>query len=148
MKLLIALVTAAASLFANVSSAADKIEITPAVIQSFKSTFAQASEVNWSVTDNLYKVDFALNGQYATVFYEADGNLVATTRNITSLQLPITLQASLKKDFADYWISELFEVTNAEGTSYYVTLQHGDHKLILKGSGTTMWNTFQKIRKP
>ena len=148
MKLLIALVTAAASLFTNVSSATDKIDITPAVIQSFKSTFAQASEVNWSVSDNLYKAEFALNGQYASVFYEADGNLVATMRNISSQQLPITLQASLKKEYADFWISELIEVTNADGISYYVTIQNGDNKLILRGSAFTKWYTFQKIRKP
>lgn len=148
MKLLIALITAAASLFANVSSATDKIDIAPAAIQSFKSTFAQASEVSWSVANNLYRADFTLNGQYASVFYEADGNLVATTRNISSLQLPITLQASLRKDYADYWISDLIEVTNAEGVSYFVTLQNSDHKLILKGSSFAEWNTFQKMRKP
>ena len=147
MKLIIAILTAAASLFTNVSSAADKIEVTPAVVRSFTTTFAQASDVNWTVSNNLYKADFALNGQYASVFYEADGSLVATIRNITSLQLPITLQASLRKDYADYWISDLFELTNTEGTSYYVTLQCGDSKLILKASHTT-WETFQKTRKP
>lgn len=148
MKLFIALLTAAASLFANVSSATDKIEIAPAAIQSFKSTFAEASEVNWSVTNNLYKADFALNGQYASAFYDAEGSMVATTRNVSSLQLPITLQASLRKDYAEYWISDLFELTNAEGISYFVTLQSGDNKLILKGSALGEWSVFQKTRKP
>jgi len=148
MKLLIALVTAAASLFANVSSATDKIEIAPAAIQSFKTTFAQASEVSWSVSNNLYLANFALNGQYATVFYDAEGSLVATARNISSLQLPITLQADLRKDYAEYWISDLIEVTNADGINYFVTLQSGDNKLILKGSAFSEWHTFQKMRKP
>jgi hypothetical protein len=148
MKLLIAFVTAAAALFTNVSSAADKIEIAPAAIQSFKSTFAEASEVNWSVSSNLYKADFTLNGQYASVFYEADGSLVATSRNVSSLQLPIILQASLRKDYASYWISDLIEVTNDDGISFFVTLQNGDNKLILKGSALTEWYTFQKTRKP
>ncbi len=148
MKLLIVLLTVASSLFTNVSSATDKIEIAPAAIQSFKSTFAQASEVNWSVSNHLYKAEFTLNGQYATVFYEADGNLVATTRNVSSLQLPIMLQATLRKDYADYWISDLFELTNVEGTSYFATLQQGDTKIILKGTATSEWSTFQKTRKP
>lgn len=148
MKLFIALLTAAASLFANASSATDKIEIAPAAIQSFKSTFAQASEVNWSVANNLYKADFALNGQYATAFYDEEGSLIATTRNISSLQLPITLQASLKKEYGEYWISDLFELTNTDGTSYFVTLQSGDNKVILKGSAQTEWSVFQKTRKP
>ncbi|ANE51180.1 hypothetical protein [Flavisolibacter tropicus] len=148
MKLLIAFLTVAASLFTNVSSATDKIEIAPAAIQSFKSTFVDASEVCWSVSNNLYKADFALNGQYASVFYEADGNLVATSRNISSLQLPITLQASLRKDYSGYWISDLIEMTTEDGLAYYVTLQNSDNKLILKGSALTEWVTFQKTRKP
>jgi hypothetical protein len=148
MKILIALATAAASLFINPSKAADKIDIAPAAVQSFKTTFAQASEVAWTVSNNLYKADFTLNGQFATVFYDEAGNLIATTRNISSMQLPITLQANLRNEYSSYWISDLFELTNTEGTTYYMTLQNNDTKLILKASSHKEWSLFQKSRKP
>lgn len=147
MKFLVIMATVAASLFSNASSAKSFTDVTPAVIQSFKSTYGQATEVNWSITDNFYKADFVLNGQYATVYYDCDGRFMATTRNITSLQLPITLQASLRKEYSDFWISELFELTNNEGTSYYVTLHKADTKITLKSASHSEWASFQKTSK-
>jgi hypothetical protein len=147
MKILVIMATVAASLFTNVSSAKQLDDVTPAAIQSFKTTFGQATEVNWSISENFYKADFVLNGQYATVYYDCEGRLMATTRNITSLQLPITLQASLKKEYSEFWISELFELTNNEGTSYYVTIQKADTKITLKSASHSAWESFQKTSK-
>ncbi|HZI00711.1 MAG TPA: hypothetical protein VEX63_06165 [Flavisolibacter sp.] len=147
MKFLFTMLTVASSLFAVATPTAMPADIHPSVERSFKHTFAQATEVNWSVSDNFYKADFVLNGQYASVFYDCDGTLMATTRNISSLQLPVTLQAGLRKDYSEYWISNLFEMTNAEGINYYVTLQKGDTKITLKSASHTEWTAFQKTSK-
>jgi hypothetical protein len=98
------------------------------------------------VTDTYFKADFALNGQYVSAYYDAEGNMKALTRNISSLQLPIALQADLKKNYDSYWISDVLEVANEEGTSYYITLETADTQLILK-SNSDSWNTFKKQRK-
>jgi hypothetical protein len=92
-------------------------------------------------------VNFSLNGQYAAAFYTEEGKLMATTRNITSLQLPITLQASLKKDHAAFWITDLFELTTEGSTEYYVTLENAEQTLILKASPNMAWSKHQKSRK-
>jgi hypothetical protein len=147
MKILVIMATVASSLFTNVSSAKQFDDVTPAAIQSFKTTFGQATEVNWSMNNNFYKADFVLNGQHASVYYDCEGRLMGTTRNITSLQLPITLQASLRKEYQEYWISDLFELTNNEGTSYYVTVQKADTKITLKSASHSEWVSFQKTSK-
>jgi hypothetical protein len=147
MKFLFTMLTVASSLFAVANPAAQPADIHPSIEKSFKNTFAQATEVNWSVNDNFYKADFVLNGQYATVFYDCEGTLMATTRNISSLQLPVTLQANLRKDYNEYWISNLFEMTSNEGINYYVTLQKGDTKITLKSASHSEWTTFQKTSK-
>jgi phosphotransferase system HPr-like phosphotransfer protein len=72
--------------------------------------------------------------------------MIALTRNISSLQLPIALQAELKKNYDAYWISDVMETATEEGTSYYITLETADAQVILKSSGDT-WNTFKKQRK-
>ena len=122
-------------------------KVTPAVLKSFENTFTNAQEVDWSISNNYYKVAFNMNGQYVTAFYGATGNLIGLTRNISSTQLPISLQAELKKEYNGYWISDLFEVANDEGTHYYITLENGETKLVLKGSTDGNWNTYQKSRK-
>ena len=69
------------------------------------------------------------------------------TRNISSLELPISLQANLKNNYSKYWISDLFEVSNQEGTSYYITMENADSKIVLKSSGNGRWNTYKKMAK-
>src|SRR5215204_2385020 len=71
-------------------------KVAPAALKSFENTFSDAREVGWSVTNNYSKVVFTLNGQYVTAFYSNAGNLMGLTRNLSSNQLPISLQAELK----------------------------------------------------
>ncbi|HEX6334962.1 MAG TPA: hypothetical protein VFZ78_12090, partial [Flavisolibacter sp.] len=97
-------------------------EVSREALESFKSSFKSATEVTWTVTDEYYKASFSMNGQYITAYYRHEGELIAMTRNMSSLQLPINLQASLRQDYEKFWISELFELANNEGTTYYVTL--------------------------
>jgi hypothetical protein len=145
MKRLLVTLTIALS-FISLSSFANGEDVSPMAIKSFNSSFKTATEVKWTVTDTYFKADFALNGQYVSAYYDAEGNMKALTRNISSLQLPIALQADLKKNYDSYWISDVLEVANEEGTSYYITLETADTQLILK-SNSGSWNTFKKQRK-
>jgi len=61
--------------------------------------------------------------------------------------LPVNLQNNLKTTYSKYWISDLFEVANHDGTSYYVTLEDGDKKIVLKSANGSDWNTYKKDRK-
>src|SRR6202000_1552673 len=79
-------------------------------VRSFKKDFATASNIVWEQKENFTKATFTLNGQVLFAFYNNNGDLQAVVRNIKSDQLPINLLASLKKDYNDYWITDLFEV--------------------------------------
>jgi hypothetical protein len=144
MKRLLVTLTVVFSLFSLSSFAGGGVN--SKVLASFNNTFKNATEVDWSVTQNIYKANFALNGQYAVAYFDETGQFIAVTRNISSTQLPIPLQANLKTRYEHYWISDLFEVANDEGTTYYVTLENADTKLVLKSSGSS-WSSFQKQRK-
>ena len=73
--------------------------------------------------------------------------MIAMTRNISSLQLPIALQASLKNKYESYWISGLVEMATDEGTCYYITLENADTKLVLKSDVNSDWSNYKKQRK-
>lgn len=132
------------SSFANNTNNSE--EVSPSAIKSFNSAFKNVTEVYWTINENYYKVNFAMNGQYVSAFYDADGKMIALTRNISSLQLPIALQAELKKGYDAYWISNVVETATEDGTSYYITLETADTQLTLKSAGDS-WNTFKKQRK-
>lgn len=117
------------------------------VLRSFSKTFTTATEVDWSVINNMYKAQFTLNGQVVTAFYEANGTMVAVTRNMTSNQLPVTLQVELKKDYENFWITGLFELSDESGTDYYVTLESADETVILKSVSDNSWSRYKKLSK-
>lgn len=117
------------------------------VLNAFSQEFAGAKDVKWTSNETFYKVSFVYNSQYVYAFYQLDGELLAMTRNITSLDLPISLQTSLKKGYEGYWISDLFEISNNEGTKYYITMENADSKLVLKSTNAGDWASFKKSAK-
>jgi hypothetical protein len=116
-------------------------------LNSFKKEFIGATEAAWTVGDNFYKVTFTLNDQKLFAYYNMQGDFMAVTRNISSLQLPLSLQTSLKRSYNNYWISDLFEVAKSDGTNYYVTLETADTKIVLKSADGSDWSVYQKSRK-
>ena len=136
----------ALSSFSLTSNATDVVSAK--ALKSFQTTFTQATEAEWTVTENYYKVQFLLNGQTINAFYNEEGKLISVARNISSLQLPIILQTELKKEYNNYWITDLFEMSNDYGAEYYLTLEDADNKTILKSSvGSNSWTVYLKLRK-
>lgn len=141
-KLILTIAIAVASL---VSFAADA-EVNLVVLKSFQQEFNGAKDVQWTSAGGNYKASFVFNNQYVFAFFTATGELMGVTRNITSLELPVRLQSSLKKDYSRYWISNLFEISNADGTHYYITLESADSKVILN-SDNADWKLYKKASK-
>ena len=145
MKPLFILLTVLSSYFAQAANGPE--DVSPVVLKSFNRTFSNAREVSWSVAENLYKVTFQVAGQYASAYYNGTGDLVIVTRNISPVQLPVVLLAAIKKDYSNQWVSDLIEVSDESGTYYYVTLEDGAQKQILKSDGTASWVRYQKFDK-
>jgi len=145
MKSFLLIVTLMAATLAQPAFAKDG-DIKPSVLKSFESTFSAAKQVEWTVTENLYKARFELNGQVVVAYYNHGGTMLGITRNITSHQLPLSLQTTLKKEYNAYWISDLFEMNNDEGTTYYAILETAETKVVLSSSDKN-WNVYSKIQK-
>jgi hypothetical protein len=142
-KTLLALVVLVSSLAVN---AAGK-NVNEKVLNAFKTEFTTASQVEWSTGPNYYKASFVFNDKHVFAFYNAEGRLLGLTRNITTSELPLKLQADLKKNYDTYWISDLFEAAREEGTSYYLTLEDADTRLVLKASADNSWTVYEKTKK-
>ena len=145
MKPLLIILTLLAVNFAQPAFAGEG-DIKPSVLKSFQSTFTAAKAVEWTTTDNLIKARFELNGQVVSAYYNNSGSLLAVTRNITTHQLPLSLQTSLKKEFNSFWVSDLFELNNDEGTTYYATIETAETKVVLYSSNKS-WSVYSKTKK-
>jgi hypothetical protein len=116
-------------------------------LQSFRTDFAGAIDATWTPGKNYYKVSFTMNEQKLFAYYNMSGEFIAVTRYISSFQLPLYLQNTLKKSYENYWISDLFEMSNPDGTSYYVTLETADSRLVLRSTDGRDWSVDQKLKK-
>ena len=130
----------------SLATFAGEENINKKVLNAFSQQFASAKDVKWTANDTYYKASFVFNGQYVYAFYELNGELKALTRNISSVDLPMTLQTSLKK-YTGSWISDLFEISNNDGTNYYITMENAGSKIVLKSSSAGNWNVFKKSVK-
>jgi hypothetical protein len=128
------------------SAFAGEVKVSEKVLNNFNAEFSAAKEVEWTVANNYYMASFVYNEQYVFAYYNIEGELIGMTRNILQSDLPLTLQKDLKVGYTNYWISDLFEVSKKDGTSYYITLENAETKLVLKSSGGS-WNNYKKIKK-
>ena len=131
----------------SIASFAGNETVSSNVLSAFNKEFEGAKDVQWATGKNCYKASFVFNSQHVVAFYNLEGELMGMSRNISSLDLPINLQASLKKDYSAYWISDLFEVSNSEGTAYYITMEKADGQVILKSGLGSKWGVYKKSTK-
>jgi len=122
-------------------------EINKAALSAFQSEFVGATDVTWTATRDYYEVTFTLNDQKMFAFYSNGGEFMAVSHFISSVQLPHHLKKTLKRSLDKYWISDLFEIGNDDTTSYYVTLENSDSKIILRSSDGSNWSFYAKTDK-
>jgi hypothetical protein len=142
MKKLLAIFTA---IGLTITTSVFATDTTPStVLNSFQNAFKGSREVAWSTVKDLYRVDFTFEDQKVSAFFNSDGNLIASSRNISLLQLPISLETGLKSDFPDYEVVSLFEVDNENGTTYYATVKNSKREFTLESASSGEWNKFNK----
>jgi hypothetical protein len=131
----------------TLSAFAGEAGVDQKVLNAFSKDFKTAREVAWTIGTNYYRADFTYNEKHVFAYYNKSGELIALTRYVSPNDLPMALQGSLKKEYSGYWISDLFEVSNNEGTAYFVTVENAETKLVLKASDARTWDQFNKSKK-
>lgn len=62
-----------------------------------------------------------------------------TEHNILSSQLPPALQTDIKKDYKDYWITQLSEEGKGRHPEYFMTLENADQIVKLRSRNSAAW---------
>lgn len=138
------ILAAAFMLAAFTQTFAADVAVKPTVLRSFQTSFNGASDIQWSIIENVYRADFVVDGEKTIAFFNMeDGALIATSRYITIKELPGVLRSSLKAQTAEATITEIFEVQSNGSIDYYVTVRDGAKSTILK-SAITKWSVFKK----
>ncbi|MBS1597928.1 MAG: hypothetical protein JST75_06865 [Bacteroidetes bacterium] len=140
------IISLAISIVIAMSALASDVKVKTEVLDAFKTKFVNAKEVSWVIESGYYKVSFNNNGSWVCAYYEPNGKMAGIMRNISSTELPYFLQNELKKKFANYWITGLFEVSNRDGYTYCVTLNNADTKINMFSANGTEWKLFRETK--
>jgi hypothetical protein len=143
-KIIVTLAIAVSSLGAIASGTTETVN--KKVLEAFKTEFSTAREVEWTVAADFYKATFIYNERYVFAYYTENGELMGLTGYISPIDLPLALQNNLKKNYENYWVSDLFEAVKNDETSYYITVENADTKIVLRSSGNS-WTTHSKVKK-
>jgi hypothetical protein len=117
------------------------------VNSAFQKDFKKAELVDYTSGKDFTRLTLKTNDMIVFAYYSENGDLLAVTRNIKSTQLPLSLLLDLKKNYTGYWISELFELSTGDQTTYYMTMENADKKLNLRSVNNDSWETFKKESK-
>ncbi len=126
---------------------ANPTEVNPKVIKAFNSAFVSVNDVTWTTGSDFYKASFTYNSKYVYAYYSLEGKLLGITRLMATSELPLILQTSIKNKYAEMWVTDLFEVANADGTTYYLTVEDAENVMVVKSAGGSDWVTFKKTKK-
>jgi hypothetical protein len=133
-----------ALLFATTSFANDP-RANPLILQSFYQTFSGATIVNTTEVEGMTRISFTLDEETRYAYYNAAGELLVVTKQLSLSQLPKALQAELKEHYSNFTLSDVYVFTT-EQTEYYVVLDSSDEHLVLS-STSKKWKVFTETHK-
>ena len=127
--------------------AADQPVNNPRAHETFRKEFSGAQSVNWSLEGQFAKASFILGGNSAIAWFDAEGALVGSIRDLSYNQLPLVVMTALEKRFPQSANLDIREITNEEGTRYKLTVEHNSKKLkvALYPDGTI--ESVQRVKK-
>ena len=122
-------------------------DVNKQVKTSFSAKFEGATNVTWDKTEQYIKATFTKDEQFMSAYFDTKGDLIGVARNIVASQLPINANIELKKSVGTGWITELFEFTDGDETSYFATIENADQKVHMKSSGSSQWSVYKRVKK-
>lgn len=126
--------------------ASEKAEVDPKILSAFQKEFSFVKNVKWEVKGNLTQVNFLLNDQGVTAWYNSDAELVATARNILYNQLPISVIRRLEREYAGASFYGITEVNRNNETYYQLCAEEKSKKYLLKASPSGNISVLKKIQ--
>jgi predicted acylesterase/phospholipase RssA len=110
-------------------------DVPAVVINTFQQKFSNQANVDWEMKKGLYEAEFKVNGIEHNVYLDNTGKMVTYKQEITEIELPATVIATIKKYFSDYKLDEIEKYQEGITVTYKVKLEKGkDERKVTFGS--------------
>lgn len=123
------ILTAALALFLSAGSAFSQdilqSQVPSLALNNFQQSFPKASNVEWELKGDLYKVEFEIGllGVDHSAWYDKTGKMIKHKEEISSTDLPKSITAAINKDFKGFRISDVKKISEGNNVSYTLELK-------------------------
>jgi hypothetical protein len=117
-------------------------KVTDRATASFHKDFIKASALHSEVINNHVRVMFQENNETRYAYYDFQGNLVGVVQHMLTSSLPEDLQREIRKNYSNYWVTELFQVSTPDCVSYYIQLTNADETIVLNSEDGYGWHRY------
>ncbi|WP_419212072.1 PepSY-like domain-containing protein [Maribacter sp. X9] len=136
------LAIAALALFASATVSAQDLmtsQVPTNLNTTFQKAYPNATDVEWEMEGENYKVEFDMGQMDNEIWYSKDGNTIKTEMEITENELPAAVKKTAQIKYPKYKIDEV-EMTEENGQkTYEVELEkwfEKDRSLVIAEDGT------------
>ncbi len=116
-------------------------QVPSVIVNQFNADFPKASDIDWEVKDNVYKVDFQI-GWFKDIeaWYSAQGTQVKVNEELSKKELPKAIITALEKNYKLYKIEEIDKITQDNKTTYKIEVekQEDERTLYFNENGTLL----------
>ena len=102
------------------------------VLEEFRKEFPSAGQVSWTEEEEFSRASFILGGKRIVAYFNREGQLEGSVRDLFYDQLPLTVMTAVEKRFQKPEVLYLREINNVEGTHYRIRLDAGGKKLMIR----------------
>jgi hypothetical protein len=121
---------------------------TSKVLQLFKETFPNATNIKWSDDKQGYFVSFTQNGNFEKVLYSKSGNFICSWKYSDGKELSTPIVMALKKNYKDCEIKGVTEFATDQNVSYEVKLANSKNWYSVKVSSEGKIISSDKFNNP
>lgn len=138
----------AATAFVSMASFANVDPVNGRVLEAFRSSFADAKNVEWKSLDEsgLFQATFNYQNSELSAFYSEEGEMVAVARYINKNNLPIMVTKAIQERFSEHAIQTAIERISYGATTYHVTLNSPKSSLMVVVSPSGELSVSKKIK--
>ena len=107
----------------------------PRAEKAFNRYFAGAANVKWSEEAGFIKVTFTWAEHRTVAYFNLNGELAGSIRNLFFNQLPLSVMRSVQQNFKNPIVVEIREISNEEGIYYALTVEEDNKKFKVRVNG-------------
>ena len=100
----------------------------PRAEKAFNKYFVGAANVKWSEEEGFIKVTFTWVDHRTIAYFNLNGELAGSIRNLFFNQLPLSVMRSVQQNFKNPVVVEITEISNEEGIYYGLTVEDENKK--------------------